>query len=54
MASYKRVSEIFKENEPVTMLFWTHNIIGYNKRIKNIKFSPLGLFSNAWAWRIEN
>jgi peptide/nickel transport system substrate-binding protein len=52
MASYKRVSEIFKENEPVTVLFWTHNIIGYNKRIKNIKFSPLGLFSNAWAWRI--
>jgi peptide/nickel transport system substrate-binding protein len=54
IASYKRVSEIFKENEPVTMLFWTHNIIGYNKRIKNIKFSPLGLFSNAQEWRIEN
>jgi peptide/nickel transport system substrate-binding protein len=54
IASYKRVSEIFKENEPVTMLFWTHNIIGYNKRIKNLKFSPLGLFSNAWEWRIKN
>ncbi len=53
-AAYKRVSEIFKENEPVTMLFWTNNIIGYNKRIKNIKFSPLGLFSNAREWRIEN
>jgi peptide/nickel transport system substrate-binding protein len=52
--NYKRVSEIFKENEPVTMLFWTNNIIGYNKRIKNIKFSPLGLFNNAWEWRIEN
>jgi peptide/nickel transport system substrate-binding protein len=51
--NYKRVSEIFKENEPVTMLFWTNNIIGYNKRIKNIKFSPLGLFNNAWEWRIE-
>ena len=54
ISSYKRVSEIFKEYEPVTMLFWTHNIIGYNKRIKNIKFSPLGLFSNTWEWRIEN
>ena len=54
IANYKRVSEIFKEYEPVTMLFWTNNIIGYNKRIKNIKFSPLGLFSNAWDWRIEN
>ena len=54
ISNYKRVSEIFKEYEPVTMLFWTNNIIGYNKRIKNIKFSPLGLFSNAWDWRIEN
>ncbi|MBK7499365.1 MAG: hypothetical protein IPI19_09715 [Ignavibacteriales bacterium] len=54
ISNYKRVSEIFKEYEPVTMLFWTNNIIGYNKRIKNIKFSPLGLFSNAWEWRIEN
>lgn len=52
--NYKRVLEIFKENEPVTMLFWTNNIIGYSKRIKNLKFSPLGLFSNAWEWRIEN
>ena len=52
--NYKRVSEIFIENEPVTMLFWTHNIIGYNNRIKNLKFSPLGLFSNAWEWRIKN
>jgi len=54
LVSYKRIIEIFKENEPVTMLFWTHNIIGYNNRITNIKFSPLGLFTNAWEWRIEN
>ncbi|MDP2365967.1 MAG: hypothetical protein Q8M94_19620, partial [Ignavibacteria bacterium] len=51
---YKKASNIFKENEPVTILFWSDNIIAYNKRIKNIKFSPLGLFSNAWEWRIEN
>jgi len=51
---YKRASEIFEENEPVTILFWSDNIIGYNKRIKNISFSPLGLFSSAWKWEIEN
>jgi len=51
---YKRASEIFEEKEPVTILFWSDNIIGYNKRIKNINFSPLGLFSSAWKWEIEN
>jgi peptide/nickel transport system substrate-binding protein len=52
-AEYKNISNIFKENEPVTILFWTDNIIAYNKRIKNINFSPLGLYSNAWEWKIE-
>lgn len=47
---YKNVSKIFKENEPVTILFWSDNIIAYNKRIKNISFSPLGLFYGAWNW----
>ncbi len=50
---YKKVSNIFKENEPVTILFWSDNIIAYNKRIKNINFSPLGLFSKAWQWETK-
>lgn len=50
---YKNASNIFKENEPVTILFWSDNIIAYNKRIKNIQFSPLGLFSGARNWEIE-
>ena len=50
---YRRAGEIFKANEPVTILFWLDNIIVYNKHIKNINFSPLGLFSNAWEWETE-
>jgi peptide/nickel transport system substrate-binding protein len=50
---YKNASNIFKENEPVTILFWSDNIIAYNKRVKNISFSPLGLFYNAWNWEID-
>ncbi len=50
---YKSASKIFKENEPVTILFWSDNIIAYNKRIKNISFSPLGLFYSAWDWKTE-
>ncbi|MCU0344279.1 MAG: ABC transporter substrate-binding protein [Ignavibacterium sp.] len=48
-----RASEIFREFEPVTVLFWTDNIIGYNKRVENINFSPLGLFTSAWEWRVK-
>lgn len=50
---YKNISKIFKEYEPVTILFWSDNIIAYSKRIKNISFSPLGLFYNSWDWEIE-
>ena len=50
---YKNISNIFKESEPVTILFWTDNIIAYSKRIKNINFSPLGLYSSAWNWETE-
>ena len=50
---YKNVSSVFKETEPVTVLFWSNNIIAYNKRIKNISFSPLGLFTSVYEWQIE-
>ncbi|MEO8231538.1 MAG: hypothetical protein ABI638_04610, partial [Ignavibacteriota bacterium] len=50
---YKNINKIFKENEPVTILFWSDDIIAYNKRIKNIGFSPLGLFFGAWDWELE-
>lgn len=53
VALYKNLSEIFIKEEPVTFLFWTNNIIVCNKRIKNLIFSPLGLFTNAWEWKIE-
>jgi peptide/nickel transport system substrate-binding protein len=51
--AYKSISKIFKETEPATILFWSDNIIAYNKRIGNVSFSPLGLFTNAWEWKIE-
>lgn len=51
--TYKNISNVFKETEPVTVLFWSDNIISYNNRMRNISFSPLGLFTNAWEWKIE-
>lgn len=54
ISTYKSISKIFKETEPITVLFWIDNLIAYNKRIKNLKISPLGLFNDAWNWKIEN
>ncbi|MDT3694903.1 MAG: ABC transporter substrate-binding protein [Ignavibacterium sp.] len=53
ITTYKTISKIFRDTEPITVLFWQDNIIAYNKRINNIKFSPLGLFTYAWDWKIE-
>lgn len=53
ISTYKSISKIFKETEPITVLFWIDNLIAYNKRIKNLKISPLGLFNDAWNWKIE-
>lgn len=53
ITTYKTISKIFKDTEPITVLFWQDNIIAYNKKIKNISFSPLGLYVDAWEWEIE-
>jgi peptide/nickel transport system substrate-binding protein len=50
---YKDLQSIFQEDEPVTFLYWFDNVIFYNKRISEIKFSLLGLVKNAWEWRIN-
>ena len=48
---YKKLQNIFYDDEPVTFLYWIDSIITYNKRITKIKLSMLGLVNNAWEWR---
>lgn len=50
---YKKIQQIFSDKEPVTFLYWSDNIVAYNKKISNLKLSPLGLFHNCWEWEIE-
>jgi peptide/nickel transport system substrate-binding protein len=50
---YKKLQDIFHNDEPVAFLYWFDNIIAYNKRISKINFSVLGLVKNAWEWRIN-
>jgi peptide/nickel transport system substrate-binding protein len=50
---YKKLQNIFYEDEPVTFLYWFDNIIAYNKRLSKIDFSILGLVKNAWEWSLN-
>lgn len=47
----KTFQKIIFENQPVTFLFWVDNLVGYNKRIKNIQINPLGAVQKSWLWR---
>ena len=50
---YKKLQNIFYEDEPVTFLYWFDNIIAYNKKISRIDFSILGLVKNSWEWSLN-
>ncbi len=49
----KEFQEIIHKDEPVTFLYWTPNIIVYNKRIKNLKITPHGVLVHCWEWTIN-
>ncbi len=42
--------EIIQSDQPVTFLYWIDNIIGYNKRIKNIQLNPVTYTNKIWEW----
>lgn len=48
-----KIQEILQEDQPVTFLYWIDNIIGYNKKIKNVKLNPIAYTNRIWEWYIE-
>ena len=48
-----KFQKIIHEEEPVTFLYWTPNIIAYNKRIKNLNVTPYGVFAHCWEWTLN-
>ena len=51
---YKKFQEIIFDDQPVTFLYWTDNIVVYNKRIKNLTVNPFGALQKLWEWRLDN
>jgi ABC-type transport system substrate-binding protein len=49
----KKFQLIINKDEPVTFLYWTPNIIAYNKRVKNINITPYGVLVHCWEWTID-
>ena len=49
----KQFQKIIHEDEPVTFLYWTPNIVAYNKRIKNINVTPYGVMTHCWEWTLD-
>ncbi|MDZ7625129.1 MAG: ABC transporter substrate-binding protein [Ignavibacteriaceae bacterium] len=49
----KEFQEIIHKDEPVTFLYWTPNVVVYNKRIKNLKITPYGVLVHCWEWTLN-
>ncbi len=49
----KQFQVIIHEDEPVTFLYWTPNIVAYNNRIKNLNITPYGVLVHCWEWTLN-
>lgn len=49
----KKFQMVIHKDEPVTFLYWTPNIVAYNKRIKNINVTPYGVMTHCWEWTLD-
>lgn len=50
---YFKFQKIIHDDEPVTFLYWMDDIVGCNKKIKNIDINPLGVVQKCWNWSIN-
>jgi peptide/nickel transport system substrate-binding protein len=49
----KEFQKIIFKDQPAVFLFWIDNLVGYNKKIKNIVVDPLATIQKCWKWEIE-
>lgn len=49
----KKIQEIIHQDEPVTFLYWTPNVVACSDRIKNLNITPYGVLVHCWEWKIE-
>jgi peptide/nickel transport system substrate-binding protein len=49
---YFEFQKIIHEDQPMTFMYWTPNIVGINTRIENVNLSPLGTITHCWEWAV--
>ncbi|HEY6437316.1 MAG TPA: ABC transporter substrate-binding protein, partial [Ignavibacteriaceae bacterium] len=49
----KQFQLIIQQDEPVSFLYWTPNIIAHNNRIKNLNITPYGIMTHCWEWTLN-
>jgi len=49
----KKFQEVIHQDEPVSFLYWTPNIIVYNNRLKNLNVTPYGVLAHCWEWTLN-
>lgn len=54
ISDYKRFQQIIFADQPVSFLYWTDNIVAYNKRINNVTINPYGALQKLWEWRLSD
>jgi peptide/nickel transport system substrate-binding protein len=54
ISDYKKFQQIIFADQPVNFLYWTDNIVAYNKRLTNITINPYGALQKLWEWRLNN
>ncbi len=50
---YKKFQEIIYKDQPITFLYWTDDVVVYNKRLKNLTINPLGALQKLWEWKVD-
>ncbi|MCH7964696.1 MAG: hypothetical protein IH852_12250 [Bacteroidetes bacterium] len=51
---YFEFQEIIHEDEPMTFMYWTSNIVGINESLRNTGIGPLGAITHCWEWSVKN
>ena len=51
---YYQFQNIIHEDQPFTFMYWISNIVGINKRVKNVSVNPIGVITNCWDWSTED
>ena len=49
----KKFQEVIHMDEPVSFMYWTPNIVVYNKKIKNLNINAFSVVGRCWEWTLD-